>query len=898
MKRIQLGAVGAFLFFLLSLTGIALMFHAHRIPIGDTELFCMDRQYAFVLEEEGTDFRLLRRDYQNRRTVSMRVSVENGKESSYQAEQLVSDSLGNAWALFSLYDESGNRKAYEIWRLSPEQEEASLMERGEDPAVSPYLFQSEGGILLATLSDTMFRENYFEVLVERIWFPSETPRPIRRSNLIIPMTTSGEIFVTAGNGVLVSDRTGNILRINEEGSTEAVFLNDGSQMSEEIDSFSLSNGQAYFYNVTEAQDYLEINGQMAKIVLPGLKELRARGYRIVSYSRNNDGTAIVSCTPDNVSCAWFGIGADGSITQIEDFLMPLSLWVPEILIASAILTCILILVGRMLLRFLVHARIVSTTLKVFLISLPLMMLGDIFLAVSVYQAFYQYWEQLNETMLKDFVWEEAVGVAPEHLTGTEYAYINELEMRNLQYIGRPEEISRPDGSRLQFQLNLSCAFYGIRNEVIYPLQDFSYICTPASQVVTDEEWGLLNRCMEQKSVETGWYPSSSGQMLAAAAPVFDENGVLCGTVRAAVYKSDLQETVMRWSAQYGGLILAGFLLLDGCLMLMIFALLRPLKRMAELIQGLERNETEKYSGTFRNHEVSEIIESVNRMADNIAQYLNGVSKTQESFEAFVPQKLVGLFRKESILEMVPGTSAVVRGALCRVRIAGMEGAWGTHGSGNAFDELNHLLERLLPEALKGGQVIRFYEDGMLLLYPQGTEDALHAVCSMYGTGIYGLSVGLDYRLIRLELAGNESRMAFAVHEEDERLVSNLQKLSARYQAGIIASEAFLFHMDEEKVSCSFRRLGAADVHLEGRREILYEIFEMDPASQKKLKEAQKEEFYRGIRLFEQEAWKEGRECFAEILRQNGLDVPARHYFNLCDQNLDVSGPTVRSFESF
>ena len=92
-------------------------------------------------------------------------------------------------------------------------------------------------------------------------------------------------------------------------------------------------------------------------------------------------------------------------------------------------------------------------------------------------------------------------------------------------------------------------------------------------------------------------------------------------------------------------------------------------------------------------------------------------------------------------------------------------------------------------------------------------------------------------------------------------------------AGLISDFGRRYHAR----TIGFVRMGALD-----RLERLYDVFDGDEETTRRLKEETREQFERGVALFCSHQYYDARLLFIEVLKKHRRDKAAKHYLYLCD----------------
>ena len=139
------------------------------------------------------------------------------------------------------------------------------------------------------------------------------------------------------------------------------------------------------------------------------------------------------------------------------------------------------------------------------------------------------------------------------------------------------------------------------------------------------------------------------------------------------------------------------------------------------------------------------------------------------------------------------------------------------------------------------------------------------------------------------IVGAEERLEAMTISEHTSFTRFLQPLAAEYGAAVLmtGSAAGLipdFHRRYHARTIGFVRMKTLD-----RLERLYDVFDGDGETTRRLKEETREQFEKGVALFCSHQYYEARLLFIEVLKKHRRDRAAKNYLYLCDTYYRQSG---------
>lgn len=804
-------------------------------------------------------------------------------EGDYELSMMQPDGQGNVFLTMDVYQKNEKSRT-ELWICNPKEKRCRkpfFYEYKEGSRQETCFFPSSGGILEVVFSPSSDEENQRTEKEEQVFrFLLSEEEPEKRTalpDLWMTLNTTMEYYVTEDQGIWYMDRYGNGYHCGEDGENRIIFKNDGSLITtHNIEMYPNRNG-FYFYNVDSQKDYrVNQDGVLEELSRPELQALRKEGWQMdVVYWDDQDRAAAALIREDGPGKMAILVPGKETVFISPDSL-PLGMWL-KLGIPLGILAALLAagILGFVLAAVKWHHRaaVIPVTFQIASAAFFILLAGGFAVRTRIQSLFYEKQMEAEKKGLMQAAFLEA-GETDEICFIKEPVDVNYFEDRIVQNDRKSQ--------------NARLCYYQVKEEEIYPVFEYNVVTTPARLLITESEWELVKQCVENREMACGLFTDEQIPYLGAYAPVFLENGKVAGVVSycldTRVPKEQARVSARRLNRQ----IFFYLVVLLMTVMALVHLSLCPLKQLKGFLKSVEKNELPGHLPVKGNNEITSMISVFNRMSENIREYMEQVQQLRNRYEPFAPKELVEFLGKKDIRQVRPGDQALLRASLALIDMADFQAVRESTGEEELFRRINQSLQVMIPIVKeKGGQILSFYQGGMTVFFPgQGT---VAVSCMMQildelknrGCGVY--HGGMDYREIRLEVAGNEERMDFTVGQEEWQEVKEMQKYSATHGLGLIAGSGLIRKMEEEGDRRLNRFLGKAP-HWEEKSE-LYEILPEENQEQFRLCMETAEDFEGGVREYLQGNFRESRECFAKILRKNRYDKAAQMYFTACDQKL-------------
>lgn len=850
--------------------------------------------YAAIAPDAIDSYLICRNDFRTGKKYSMRFPKTDGEGNRYELQNIEKEAEGNVAVLLDVYSGAVLLRS-EIWVCCPSEGSSRRIyscEYDEEEDAGIIMISDAYGILILKfipISD----EDGSELIHRTLYYAGQYDTPIRLDPLRIVQFTTSTFYAIAGQGIWYADRYGNVYHCLEDSTVVNIMKNDGSRVSVNNVGYSPTGSGFYFYNLDNQKDYwIGSDGVLTEFDNSVLDTFRTQGFQVWELGMDSKGVLYADLRrgDEPVRLAVMVQGEEPRIfSRIE---IPAGFWLPYVLVWSVFLTIVLSAVVWTIRYIHRSVHIIPVSLRIFAAVTVVLLVGSAGIFSETCRLFSERRLKEEEEILCDAAWLEANRIDQTRLKQPDVNYFEtrSYEKKMNRWTISEMQTGEISGYRREFEFG----YFKTEGDTAYPILGTEYVSTPANYALTEGEFALLDKSMNEKRIVCGIYTENGFRYLAAYAPVLSGGRMLTGAVKCSLSLDYIARAAIEEAAALSGRILLGFVIIVLVVLLMIHGSLLPLNQLSVFIRNLE-DEKNQQAMTVRGHnEISELIGIVNRMSENIKDYMQRVRGLQMRYGAFVPEDLVALFGTDDIRKLNPGDTAVCEDALLFLNMADFETLQAETKADAMFRLINDGLALMIPEVkAAGGHIVRFFQGGMLVLFTGGAGEAIACTAGMMAKLKEKCRVSyfaaMDYRLIHLEIIGSEKRMDFTIRPEDWSLSFRLQKLARLHELGIVLTEALVkAQMEMSGALAAERPLGVVLRKEEGTHQRIYELLEAQDAEQLLLKQETLSVFEKGLDLFSRKQLLESRECFAQILRKNSHDSAARRYFDLCDRLLSGS----------
>ena len=268
-------------------------------------------------------------------------------------------------------------------------------------------------------------------------------------------------------------------------------------------------------------------------------------------------------------------------------------------------------------------------------------------------------------------------------------------------------------------------------------------------------------------------------------------------------------------------------------------------------------------------------------------------KLAADFELFVPRQFTRRMKEEGPGSIRSGFAQEENITMFFADIRSFTTLSESLGSEATFEFLNDYLHRVEP-CIKAndGFVDKFVGDGIVALFDgeDGAKNAIKAAVEVQQTvEVFNrsrpdvqdivLGIGIHTGKVIIGALGSDSRLDSTVIGDSVNLTSRVEELTKRFKADILVTDSVLANMSTP--NHLMRKVMSLKVR--GKKDVthIYEIFDANTESMKKLKLETREELERGIELYGEHQFDEALHHFEKVVRINELDILATDYMVRC-----------------
>lgn len=305
-------------------------------------------------------------------------------------------------------------------------------------------------------------------------------------------------------------------------------------------------------------------------------------------------------------------------------------------------------------------------------------------------------------------------------------------------------------------------------------------------------------------------------------------------------------------------------------------------QVSDLITGFQFGANDYMTKPFSKDELLTRIQSHLRL-----------SKTSHSYGRFVPNEYLRFLEKESIVDVQLGDHVSKEMAVMFSDIRSFTTLSESMTPQENFDFVNAYLRQVSPVIRnQGGFIVKYLGDGMMAVFPQGTDDAVAAgVAKLRSVTEYNqrrqekgfapiaVGIGIHFGHMMVGMVGESARMQGDAFSDNVNLTARLESLTKLYGVSLVISDRALTLLSHpEKYQTRF----LDRVIVKGRSEPidLYHILDGEPDSMVEQLEHTQAAFSTGIFHYQAGDFLCAKDCFEQVLQQYPENKAAQVY---CDR---------------
>lgn len=366
----------------------------------------------------------------------------------------------------------------------------------------------------------------------------------------------------------------------------------------------------------------------------------------------------------------------------------------------------------------------------------------------------------------------------------------------------------------------------------------------------------------------------------------DGSCVLCVDVDGSLLLETSRENgqwMLRQGAAFSGLFV--FLAL-----LSLFCITRELRRVAAGMEDLAEGNFEQSVAVTSPDELGALANGLNALSDTLKRAGQEQAALARSYHRFVPERVLSLLEKESILEVDKQTFVSRNLAAMMLCFEFAPEIYEKSGR-ELFDNINEIIERTAPIVTrKGGTVFNFAYNGYDAVFEGGSVVAVSTAVEVRqevleinrerraaGRPPVSVRIALDEGSVMIGVVGDESQIEVSSISASFSVARHLLELCQKLQASILCTETVISGAG----SYGSRYMGLCT---EGGEQLrTYEIFDGDPYEIRKRKEASGVQFSEGVYALYGRDFSRAKRIFLDLVHRNAGDGGARYYLYLADR---------------
>lgn len=388
----------------------------------------------------------------------------------------------------------------------------------------------------------------------------------------------------------------------------------------------------------------------------------------------------------------------------------------------------------------------------------------------------------------------------------------------------------------------------------------------------------------------------NGKYMDYITPIYNDKNEIIGAFEENVYMYSIDNMMKSLSLWFLFVALCGTLVLSLLILVISHAILTSLKTLRKGVYQMSKGNMDITVSVNTHDEVGDLCSGFNIMANHIRESIKLSKQTSEAYFRFVPEKMLHLLGKESIVHIKPGDTVKRDMSVMWLDIRSFHSVSASLSAEQSYAYINSLLEQFGPAIREnGGMVEKYLGSDITAVFPDKADGAVLTSIKIIsiikdinnklkGPDDKKLNIGINLYKgnVMLGTIGEEKRMECTMILDDGNVLQDMCRLSNKLGVSILASESVMQPL-ENKSDYLYRYMGK--VSFEGMAEPIgiYDIFQGDGEHIRNLRTYTKESFEEGVRLYENDKFLEARTCFIDVLRRDREDGAAKIYFYLSDE---------------
>lgn len=288
-----------------------------------------------------------------------------------------------------------------------------------------------------------------------------------------------------------------------------------------------------------------------------------------------------------------------------------------------------------------------------------------------------------------------------------------------------------------------------------------------------------------------------------------------------------------------------------------------------------------------------------KAADEERHKLLGLLKqTEQAFGKLIPQQMLALMGKESVLDVKLGDQFERKLTVMCSDIRNFTTISESMTPQNNFDFLNSYLSHMEPiVGAHNGIIDKFIGDSILAIFTRGADDAVSGAIKMLekleeynanraksGFAPLQIGFGLNTGLVMVGTVGGATRMDSTVIGDAVNITYRIEDATKTYFTPLLISQNTMYDLVEpEKYDLRF----IDRIRVKGKKQpiSIYEVFNNDQQNVRDRKRVTKDRFEMAIAYYHLKQIPRAMQLLKQCIDANPKDIPARIYRSRCEQYL-------------
>ena len=322
-----------------------------------------------------------------------------------------------------------------------------------------------------------------------------------------------------------------------------------------------------------------------------------------------------------------------------------------------------------------------------------------------------------------------------------------------------------------------------------------------------------------------------------------------------------------------------------------------------LVKGFELGAVDYITKPFNNSELLHRINThlelshlrknlerqVSEQTNEILAANSEMEKSNRVYSSFVPREFLTQLGRDNILDVQLGDHVQTDMTILFADIVDFTSLSEKMGPQASFKFINAYLSWISPIIrMNNGFIDKYIGDAIMAIFPENADDALQTAVGMQqamqrfnkqfvsaGIPPIRIGIGLHKGSLMLGVIGEAERMETTVISDAVNVAARLERLTRRYDVGIVVSENTLQSLAEDNNAYHTRLIDK--VRVKGRSEttVVHEVYNGDSAEVIAQKQETREEYEKGVELYYQRQFTEANLHIARVLSQTPDDKVVR-----------------------